>query len=32
MPLQDAGRFFSLVNFTDKTLWYLDRHGKLMRL
>jgi hemoglobin-like flavoprotein len=26
----DAGRFFSLRNITDKTLWYLDRHGKLL--
>lgn len=27
---QDATRFFQLVNVTDKTLWYLDRHGKLI--
>jgi hypothetical protein len=26
----DAGRFFRLLNVTDKTLWYLDRHGKLL--
>jgi hypothetical protein len=26
---QDASRFFNLVNITDKTLWYLDRHGNL---
>jgi hypothetical protein len=28
--VQDAGRFFSLLNITDKKLWYLDRHGKLL--
>ena len=28
--MQDAGRFFSLINITDKTLWYLDRHGRLI--
>ncbi len=28
--VQDAGRFFSLLNITDKKLWYLDRHGKLI--
>lgn len=28
--LQDPGRFFNLINITDKTLWYLDRHGKLI--
>jgi hypothetical protein len=26
----DASQFFSIVNITDKTLWYLDRHGKLI--
>ncbi len=26
---QDPARFFRLINLTDKTLWYLDRHGKL---
>jgi hypothetical protein len=24
-----GGNFFNLVQVTDKTLWYLDRHGKL---
>src|ERR1035437_897807 len=28
-PIQDVSRFFSLWNISDKTLWYLDRHGKL---
>lgn len=28
--IHDASSFFSLWNITDKTLWYLDRHGKLM--
>jgi len=27
--VEDAGRFFNLLSITDKTLWYLDRHGKL---
>jgi hypothetical protein len=27
--IEDRARFFNLVNVTDKTLWYLDRHGKL---
>jgi hypothetical protein len=26
----DTTHFFSLINITDKTLWYLDRHGKLI--
>ncbi|HSY19357.1 MAG TPA: hypothetical protein VK815_13520 [Candidatus Acidoferrales bacterium] len=28
--IEDSGRFFNLLNITDKTLWYLDRHGKLV--
>ena len=28
--IRDASSFFSLWNITDKTLWYLDRHGKLI--
>lgn len=28
--IQNASGFFSLWNITDKTLWYLDRHGKLL--
>jgi len=28
--MQDPGQFFSVVNITDKTLWYLDRHGRLI--
>ena len=28
--IEDSGRFFNLLNITDKTLWYLDRHGKLI--
>jgi hypothetical protein len=26
---RDCGRFFELLKVADKTLWYLDRHGKL---
>jgi len=26
---QNPGRFFSIVNVRDKTIWYLDRHGEL---
>ncbi len=29
-PLRNTARFFTLWNVTDKTLWYLDRHGKLL--
>lgn len=29
IPIQDASGAFNLINVTDKTLWYLDRHGKL---
>jgi hypothetical protein len=28
--IQNSGRFFTLINMTDKTIWYLDRHGKLI--
>jgi hypothetical protein len=28
--LEDITRFFALINVTDKTLWYLDRHGRLI--
>jgi hypothetical protein len=28
--IEDAAHFFSLWNVTDKTLWFLDRHGKLL--
>jgi hypothetical protein len=28
--IQGSINFFSLVNISDKTLWYLDRHGKLL--
>ncbi len=27
---QNDTRFFTLLNCTDKVLWYLDRHGKLI--
>jgi ABC-type transport system involved in multi-copper enzyme maturation permease subunit len=27
--LQNPAQFFNLWNITDKTIWYLDRHGKL---
>lgn len=27
---ENGSYFFSLLNVTDKTLWYLDRHGKLI--
>ena len=28
--IQGTGPIFILLNITDKTLWYLDRHGKLV--
>jgi hypothetical protein len=29
-PLYEQTGFFILLSVTDKTLWYLDRHGRLM--
>jgi hypothetical protein len=29
-PLRNGAAFFTLWSISDKTLWYLDRHGKLV--
>jgi ABC-type transport system involved in multi-copper enzyme maturation permease subunit len=29
-PIENSQYFFNLQNVSDKTLWYLDRHGKII--